>query len=126
MAQPAFMVTAGADIRRAFETLDEHVGGTANVQLLVRGRAGDGLGTGMRDLETLQALEKIERTSRLPSSEAGRIIGSSVSLWTSLRKVIKRLQTVVPMDIDCPTMTVGLLTCSSCLRMPVHRRWGNL
>ncbi|MGB0647825.1 MAG: efflux RND transporter permease subunit, partial [Bradymonadia bacterium] len=68
-------------IRRAFETIDEHVGGTANVQLLIRGRSGDGLGTGMRDLETLQALEKIEadiKAYRHP--EMGEIVGSSISL----------------------------------------------
>ena len=67
-------------IRRAFETLDEHVGHCECSIAGTRSR-GDGLGTGMRDLETLQALEKIEadiKAYRHP--EAGRIIGSSVSL----------------------------------------------
>ncbi len=90
-------------IRRAFETIDEHVGGTANVQLLIRGKPGTGLGTGMRDRELLHALESIESDiTAYVHPVKGSIVGSSVSILNVVKESHQALTSAQPKDYRLP------------------------
>lgn len=96
-------------IRQAFETLDEHVGGTANVQLLIRGKKGTGLGTGMRDLELLKALEKIEADiTGYEHPEMGQIMGSSISILNVVKESNQALTSGQPKDYRLPDSDRGV------------------
>ena len=96
-------------IRKAFDALDEHVGGTANVQLLVRGKAGSGLGTGMRDLELLKALEHIESDiTAYEHPEMGQIVGSSVSILNVVKESHQALTSSQPKDYRLPENNRGI------------------
>ena len=100
---PLSWIPEEESIRQAFDTIDEHVGGTANVQLLIKGKRGQGLGTGMRDLETLQALEKIETEIKSYDHPVeGKIMGTSISVLDVVKESNRALKSGTPKDYRLP------------------------
>lgn len=100
---PLSWIPEEESIRRAFDAMDKHVGGTANVQLLIRGKQGDGLGTGMRDLDTLQALEQIETDIKAYEHPIeGNIMGTSVSVLDVVKESNRALNSGTDRDYVLP------------------------
>jgi predicted RND superfamily exporter protein len=71
-------------IKQSFNTVDEHLGGSASVQLLVDGQDG----RGMRDLELLRGLAKLEKHIYAFSDpwKSGLTIGHSMSILDVVRE----------------------------------------
>ena len=71
-------------IKVAFDSMDENIGGTASVQILVDGHTENGV----KDLELLQGLDKLGAHIRAYEDPVlGPIVGNSVSLATVLKEL---------------------------------------
>lgn len=75
-------------IKAAFDTVDEEVGGTSNVQLLIQVKSERGI----KDLAFLRGLEKLDRhILAFKDPKHGDIVGASISVLDILRETNKTL-----------------------------------
>ncbi len=90
---PVSWVPDDAPTKIAFNEMDAHAGGTATIQLLIRAKGPHGV----KDLELLRGLEKLERYIRAYRHEDARtgevtqVVGGSVSLLDVVRETNRAL-----------------------------------
>ncbi len=85
---PLSWIPDDVPIKRAFNQMDEHMGGTANIQILVDGKPGKGI----KDLETLQGLEKLQ--NHIESYEhpsIGQLVGNAISVLDVVKETNRAL-----------------------------------
>ena len=72
----------------AFDVMDEHMGGNANIHLLVDGPEGKGL----KDLELLRGLEALEKhMAKFDHPEHGKIVGPTLSVLSVVKSTQRAL-----------------------------------
>ena len=77
------------EVRRAFDLIDAHVGGTANVQLLITAKEGKTV----KDIELMRGLEKLVehiRAWRAPDGEQA-LVGNAISLLDVIKETNRAL-----------------------------------
>lgn len=85
---PLSWMPDGTPARAGLEAVDAHIGGTANVQLLIDGTPE----RGMKDLALLQGLEQLEAHIRAYADPAvGPIVGNSFSLLNVIKETWQAL-----------------------------------
>ena len=92
-------------IKQAFDQMDEHMGGTANVQILIDPREGDGL----KNVETLRGLEKLQ--AHIESYEdplVGQLVGNTISVLDVVKETHRALTSGESKDYRLPDTDRGV------------------
>lgn len=103
---PLSWIPPSFPVRPAFDLIDEHVGGTANVQLLIEAKDGRTI----KDLQLMQGLEKLlehVREYRYPGTEM-ELVGNAISLIDVVKETNRALHDGDPGYYRLPKTERGL------------------
>ncbi len=93
-------------VRITFEEIDDEVGGTANVQLLIEAKAG----RSVKDLQLLRGLEKLEAHIRgyINPKDGKKLVGNTISLLDVLKETNQALHEDDPAFYKLPDTDRGV------------------
>ena len=102
---PLDWIPDDADIKRAFSDLDDHLGGTANVQILL-----DGTGEkGIKDRRILQGIEKLQdHILAYEDPAVGKLVGNALSVVDIVKESHKVMLEDRPQDYRLPDTDRGV------------------